>query len=119
MIARTVESLAAISYNGDSLNVIPIHPNVLQSLRTAIEGNERYSYVKVTDSLFFPDIFLLNVFYFKVDSSGRLLGYYSSAPSRRTNERRFDFAVSDSMYPDHLVIKEYYPANDSLAKINL
>jgi hypothetical protein len=54
-----------------------------------------------------------------VDSSGRLLGYYSSAPSRRMNERRFDFTVSDSMYPDHLVIKEYYPAKDSLAKMNL
>jgi len=119
MIARTVESVAAISYNGDSLNEVLININVLESLRTAIKGNKKYSYVKVTDSIFNSDFSAREIFYFKVDSSGRMLGYYSSAPSKKINERHFDFVVSDSLCPDHLVIKEYYREKDSLAKINL
>jgi hypothetical protein len=119
MIARTVESVAAISYNGDSLKKVLINIYVLPSLRVTIEGDKRYSYIKVSDSIPYNGSIFRDIFYFKVDSSGRMLGYYSSAPSRKVNERHFNFVVSDSLCPDHLVIKEYYRDKDSLAKINL
>jgi hypothetical protein len=112
-------SINAISYDGDSLKKVLINIYVLPSLRIAVKGNKRYSYVKITDSLFNFGSIIRDMFYFKVDSSGGMLGYYASGPSRKIKERHFDFVVSDSLYPDHLVIKEYYPAKDSLAKITL